>query len=135
MVAPNYPSSPTLGQQFVVGNVTFQWDGEKWKALSSADNTTRIVKAFARFTGTGGISNTNYYGIASVTRDGVGLYTITTEKEHPNAVVSIEVENGGIQAFMLANVLQPTPTTFSITVGSDFAVLADGRQVNFAILG
>lgn len=47
MTAPNYPSSPTLGQQFVVGNVTFQWDGEKWKALSNADNSLRSQLAAA----------------------------------------------------------------------------------------
>lgn len=41
MVAPNYPSNPTLGQQYVVGNKTFQWDGEKWRALSNADASLR----------------------------------------------------------------------------------------------
>ena len=41
MVAPNYPSSPTLGQQFIVGNKTFEWDGEKWRALSNADASLR----------------------------------------------------------------------------------------------
>lgn len=41
MALPNYPSSPTLGQQYVVGNKTFQWDGEKWRALSNADASLR----------------------------------------------------------------------------------------------
>lgn len=41
MAAPNYPSNPTLGQQFVVGSKTFEWDGEKWRALSNADASLR----------------------------------------------------------------------------------------------
>ena len=41
MVAPNYPNNPVIGQQFEVGNKTFQWDGEKWRALSNADATLR----------------------------------------------------------------------------------------------
>lgn len=41
MVAPNYPNNPTLGQQYVVGNKTFEWDGEKWRALSNADASLR----------------------------------------------------------------------------------------------
>lgn len=45
MTAPNFPNNPTIGQQFVVGNNTFQWDGEKWKALSNADNSLRTQLA------------------------------------------------------------------------------------------
>lgn len=41
MAATNYPNSPTVGQQFVVNDKTFQWDGEKWRALSNADDSLR----------------------------------------------------------------------------------------------
>ena len=41
MALPNYPNNPTIGQEFVNGDKIFQWDGEKWKALSSADEGLR----------------------------------------------------------------------------------------------
>lgn len=41
MALPNYPNNPTLGQQFVVGTNTMQWDGEKWKVLAQADLNLR----------------------------------------------------------------------------------------------
>lgn len=41
MALPNYPSSPVLGEQYTVGTLVFQWDGEKWKALSNADQSLR----------------------------------------------------------------------------------------------
>lgn len=45
MVLPNYPNNPTLNEQFTVGTNIYQWDGEKWKALSNADNSLRTQLA------------------------------------------------------------------------------------------
>lgn len=39
MALPNYPNNPSVNDTFVNGGVTFQWDGEKWKALSNANNS------------------------------------------------------------------------------------------------
>lgn len=45
MTLPNYPNNPTAGQQFTVGNNVYEFDGEKWKALSNADNSLRTQLA------------------------------------------------------------------------------------------
>lgn len=45
MALPNYPNNPQVNDTFLVGNKTFQWDGEKWKALSNADNSLRTQLA------------------------------------------------------------------------------------------
>lgn len=34
MALPNYPNNPQVDDTFLVGDKTFQWDGEKWKSLS-----------------------------------------------------------------------------------------------------
>ena len=36
MVAIDFPSSPTTGQEFIVGSVTWTWDGVKWTAYPGA---------------------------------------------------------------------------------------------------
>lgn len=41
MALPDFPNNPTLNEQFTVGTNIYQWDGEKWKALSNADNSLR----------------------------------------------------------------------------------------------
>lgn len=45
MALPNYPNNPSLNDTFVVGENTYQWDGEKWKALSNADASLRTQLA------------------------------------------------------------------------------------------
>lgn len=45
MALPNYPNNPQVNDTFLVGDKTFQWDGEKWKALSNADNSLRTQLA------------------------------------------------------------------------------------------
>ena len=45
MTLPDFPNNPTLNEQFAVGNNIYQWDGEKWKALSNADNSLRTQLA------------------------------------------------------------------------------------------
>lgn len=41
MTTPNYPSNPNVGDEFQVGGSRFKWDGEKWKAMTVADNSLR----------------------------------------------------------------------------------------------
>lgn len=41
MALPDFPNNPTLNEQFTVGTNIYRWDGEKWKALSNADNSLR----------------------------------------------------------------------------------------------
>ena len=43
MALPEYPSAPSLNDLHVVGDITFRWDGEKWKSVSPANHETRIV--------------------------------------------------------------------------------------------
>ena len=31
----NYPDNPTVGQQFVAGNIAWVWDGNKWTSNAS----------------------------------------------------------------------------------------------------
>lgn len=45
MALPDFPNNPTLNEQFTVGTNIYQWDGEKWKALSNADNSLRTQLA------------------------------------------------------------------------------------------
>jgi hypothetical protein len=35
-----FPSSPTIGQQYVVGDRTYVWDGTVWNSLSSGGGAT-----------------------------------------------------------------------------------------------
>jgi len=37
MSLPNFPDSPALGRKFTLNGITYQWDSEKWKAISNAD--------------------------------------------------------------------------------------------------
>ncbi|MBV1952541.1 MAG: hypothetical protein KUG64_10170 [Cycloclasticus sp.] len=43
MSLPNYPASPSIGDTFTVGIVTFRWDGDKWKSLAPANHEARLV--------------------------------------------------------------------------------------------
>ena len=43
MALPQYPASPTTGDTFTVGIVTFRWDGEKWKSIAPANHEQRIT--------------------------------------------------------------------------------------------
>jgi len=47
--ALGFPSSPTIGQQYVISGKTFVWDGSVWNALSSggATLTQEEVQDFA----------------------------------------------------------------------------------------
>ena len=36
MVAIDFPNSPTVGQEFIVGSATWTWDGTKWTAYPGA---------------------------------------------------------------------------------------------------
>lgn len=48
MGLPNYPNNPLVNQDFALPNgTTMRWDGEKWKALSSADMDLRAQLAIA----------------------------------------------------------------------------------------
>lgn len=40
----NYPKNPTIGQEFMVGNTTKYWDGEKWANKSTGQHERRITK-------------------------------------------------------------------------------------------
>jgi len=44
MTSPNYPNNPTVGQTFNVGNITFRYDGEKWKSIAPANHENRITQ-------------------------------------------------------------------------------------------
>ena len=43
MALPQYPASPSIGDTFLVGIVTFRWDGEKWKSVAPANHELRIT--------------------------------------------------------------------------------------------
>ena len=43
MVSPIYPSNPNIGDTYNVGNITFRWDGEKWKSIAPANHENRIA--------------------------------------------------------------------------------------------
>jgi hypothetical protein len=42
----DFPSSPTVGQIFSQGVLSWQWDGTKWAASSSTNNPRYIVACF-----------------------------------------------------------------------------------------
>lgn len=42
MTAPNYPNNPTIGDTHLVGTITFQWDGEKWKSVTPGNHEARL---------------------------------------------------------------------------------------------
>lgn len=47
-MAINFPSSPTVGQTFVVGSVTYTWDGTKWYTnISGSTSGITTGKAIA----------------------------------------------------------------------------------------
>jgi len=43
MVSPVYPSNPNIGDTYNVGNITFRWDGEKWRSIAPANHENRIT--------------------------------------------------------------------------------------------
>ena len=36
-MALSFPASPTVGQQYTDSNRTWEWNGQTWEAISSAD--------------------------------------------------------------------------------------------------
>lgn len=39
MTAIDFPSSPTVGQLFTVGDITWEWTGTVWKGLGTKGDT------------------------------------------------------------------------------------------------
>lgn len=120
------------------------WIGNKHTASSNPRDSVgasfvneidRPVKAFARFTGTSVISDTNYYGIVSVTRNAAGDYTIVTKNPYPSAAITLTAENGAVQSIFFSSVTQIDDFTFNIKTGTSGTALADARQINFSVLG
>ncbi len=53
-----YPTNPTLGQEFTVGQTKKVWDGEKWINKSFGNHETRLQDLEARVTALEDLHNT-----------------------------------------------------------------------------
>ena len=47
-MAIDFPASPTNGQTFVVGTVTYTWDGVKWTAIHKIAGATDTAKGIVQ---------------------------------------------------------------------------------------
>jgi hypothetical protein len=56
MTAIDFPDTPTVGDLYTVGSITWKWDGITWKSLAVSPPQNLD----------GGKSNTNYGGIISI---------------------------------------------------------------------
>lgn len=62
MAAIVFPTSPTVGQTFSVGVLTWQWTGSYWLSITSGINLD------------GGKANSNYGGISSINGGSAGSF-------------------------------------------------------------
>lgn len=92
MVVPNYPSNPTIGQQYVVGNKTFQWDGEKWRALSNADASLRSQLAAAG--GSCTVYSAKNRSGAVITSTSINTDTLTWTANAKNNSIAFNAQTG-----------------------------------------
>lgn len=100
MALPQYPASPTTGDTFTVGIVTFRWDGEKWKSIAPANHEQRITDIEDK--------NTPFYF------DTVAEATADTTLAEGNTIQIAERANGIFNVVLTSTV---TPNTWNIIIG------------------
>lgn len=114
MAVLNFPSSPTLNQEYVGTNgITYKWDGEKWVALSD-----EIGQDVVTLTATQTLSNKTINSL--VLNDGYTeeVFTITD-----GATVDLDPNNGSIQTWTLG--ANRTPGQANWSAGQSITLMID----------
>jgi hypothetical protein len=62
-MAIDFPNSPSVNQEFTVGDTTWYWSGTVWNIKSSFQGFTPIID--------GGLVDSNFGGVTSINAGGV----------------------------------------------------------------
>lgn len=126
MAALNFPSSPTLNQEYVGTNgITYVWDGEKWVALSD-----EIGQDVVTLTATQTLTNKTINSV--VLNDG---YTEEVFAITDGATVNLDPNNGSIQTWTLG--ANRTPGQANWASGQSITLMIDdgaARTISWATL-
>lgn len=127
MAALNFPSSPTLNQEYVGTNgITYVWDGEKWVALSD-----EIGQDVVTLTATQTLTNKTINSL--VLNDG---YTEEVFAITDGATVNLDPNNGSIQTWTLG--ANRTPGQANWAAGQSITLMIDdgtARTITWTTLG
>ena len=101
-MALSFPASPTVGQQYTDSNRTWEWNGQTWEAISSADfgtGTLTIPVSSTLPTGEGqivfdGTTDTLHIG------EGVGSVQIAKDADIPQSIVDLGIADGTSGQFL-----------------------------------
>ena len=101
-MALSFPASPTVGQQYTDSNRTWEWNGQTWEAISSADfgtgsltipvsSTLPTAEGQIVFDGT---TDTLHIG------EGVGSVQIAKEADIPQTIIDLGIADGTAGQFL-----------------------------------
>jgi len=101
-MALSFPASPTVGQQYTDSNRTWEWNGQTWEAISSADfgtGTLTIPVSSSLPTGEGqivfdGTTDTLHIG------EGVGSIQIAKDADIPQSIIELGIADGTAGQFL-----------------------------------
>lgn len=101
-MALSFPASPTVGQQYTDSNRTWEWNGQTWEAISSADFGTgslTIPVSSTLPTGEGqivfdGTTDTLHIG------EGVGSVQIAKDADIPQSIIELGITDGTAGQFL-----------------------------------
>ena len=129
-----FPKAPTVGNTIVV--VAWTWSGNTSAAIPSISDTAGNSYAINAQSVTG--PNGGYGGIAiysaPITRTGSGVKVTLTLPDSYSQIDAIAMEYSGIGGADVANTINGTDSTVSITTGSSLTYLNELAVAGFSLL-